>query len=411
MKIAIFNLGCKVNQYECNVIAEKLAYAGNDVTEELTEADIYILNTCAVTAEAEKKSRQAITRCVKLNPNAKIFVLGCASQISPDSFKKNRVIYIAGTANKFSVVEKIYNNDFTMTDLSVAEKYEDGCLQFPHRTRAFVKIQDGCNNFCSYCIIPYLRGRSRSRSLENIINEINVLADKTNEIVLTGIDLMAYGKDNGSSLNELLLKLKDIDIRIRLGSIYAEKIDAKLLDTMFRIKKFCPHFHLSLQSGDNNVLKDMNRHYTAEEYRKKIDLIRTYDSNAAITTDIIIGYPTETDSAFENTLSFVKDTNFSDLHIFPFSSRQGTKAALLKPLPSETVNYRKKIITDEKSKLHKKFLSKNIGIEQEVLIEEKKNGINVGYSRNYIKIYTTHDGEIVKIIPNEIYKDGLKEVK
>ena len=409
MKVTIFNLGCKVNQYECDVIAEKLAFDGHDVNEGLRYADAYILNTCAVTAEAERKSRQAIARCLALNPDAKIFVLGCASQKAPDSFKKDGVIYVSGTADKFAVTEHIFAEKFAENNLPTPIIYENGSLTTPHRTRAYVKIQDGCNHFCSYCIIPFLRGRSRSRTVEDVEKEVRALAPKTKEIVLTGIDLMDFGFNMGKGLIELFNSIKDVDVRIRLGSVYAEKITEELLDGMFSLKKFCPHFHLSLQSGDNEVLRKMNRRYTADEYLKKIELIRKYDDNAGITTDVIVGFPTEDDKAFENTVDFVKQAEFSDLHIFPFSARIGTKAASFPPVTKDEQNRRKKILADVKKDLHELFLERNVGKPQEVLLEEEKNGYNVGYSRNYARVYTKKQGEIVTVIPNKIEKDGLKE--
>ena len=411
MKVAVFNLGCKVNQYECDVISEKLFFDGHNVVQDMERADAYILNTCAVTAEAERKSRQAVARCRALNPDAKIFILGCASQKNPESFIKDGVTYISGTAGKFAVTERLSDDGLTMNSSVLPNSYESGGITKPHRTRTFVKIQDGCDHFCSYCIIPYLRGRSRSRNIDEVVKEVSILADKTAEIVLTGVDIMAFGKDSGSSLTELMRALSGVDVRIRLGSVYAEKITEELLDAAFGLKKFCPHFHLSLQSGDDKVLKDMNRHYTAQDYLDKIRLIRKYDSLSAITTDVIVGFPTETEEAFVNTRNFVREAAFSDLHIFPFSARGGTRAASLTPLPSEVVRTRKKILSEEKQLLHNAFLQANTNREHEVIIEEEKDGLRVGYSRNYIRIYTERNGgDVVITHPSVIYKDGLKEV-
>lgn len=410
MKIVVFNLGCKVNQYECDVIREKLTFDGHDVSEDMTFADAYILNTCAVTSEAERKSRQAVARCLKQNPKAKIFVMGCASQKSPESFEKEGVTFISGTANKLSVSSHINDSLFSKEVDILPLKYDEMTLSDAPRTRAFVKIQDGCNHFCSYCIIPYLRGRSRSREVEKVVDEITILSKKTNEIVLTGIDLMDYGKDLGISLVDLFRKIKDVNARIRLGSIYAEKITTEFLDAVFAIKNFCPHFHLSLQSGDDTVLKNMNRHYTSSDYLDKINLIRKYDANAGITTDIIVGYPTETNKAFENGCDFIKEAKFSDLHIFPFSPRTGTPAAKLPVIPSNEMKERKNRMAEIKKELKNSFIRQNLGVEQEVLIEENIDGYNVGYSKNYIKTYTKQSGEIVKVLPNELTEDGLKEV-
>lgn len=410
MKVVVFNLGCKVNQYECDVICEELKSRGFEVSEELGQADAYIINTCAVTAEAERKSRQAVARCRAYNGNASILVCGCASQKSPSSFEKDGVIYIAGAADKNAVIGHLFDEKINTNVAELPLKYENSQISVPGRTRAYVKIQDGCNNFCSYCIIPYLRGRSRSRSQMETAAEVERLAPLTHEIVLTGIDLMSYGKDTGGSLAELMLRLKDADVRLRLGSVYAENITEELLDALFGLKKFCPHFHLSLQSGDNAVLKAMNRHYTAEIYEEKINLIRKYDKLAGITTDVIVGFPTETDKAFENTCSFVQKAEFSDLHIFPFSAREGTPAAKFPQLSSDIVKERKSVLSNIKKVLKNNFLKKNIGKEQEVLVEEKIGDRNVGYSRNYIRVYTQHCGETVAVTPTALYKDGLTEV-
>lgn len=410
MKIVVFNLGCKVNQYECDVIAEKLAFEGHDVTQELSYAEAYVINTCAVTGEAERKSRQAISRCLSFNPNADIYIMGCASQNASDSFRKNNVRYILGTNDKLSVVRYISEraNGQNITDFP--KEYEEMFLTKPHRTRTFVKIQDGCNHFCTYCIIPFVRGRSRSRKTEDVENEIRLLAPKTKEIVLTGIDVMAFGKDTGTGLVDLFDRIKDVDVRIRLSSVYAEKITPELLDKLFSLKKFCPHFHLSLQSGDNSVLKSMNRHYTTEEYLSKIDLIRSYDNNAGITTDVIVGFPTEGELEFENTCAFVKEAAFSDLHIFPYSVRKGTVAEKMVQNPRGVINERKKRLAEIKRELHTEFLTKNIGKEHEVLIEQTAGDKFVGYSRNYIKVYTDKTGDVVTVVPQKIYKDGLSEV-
>ena len=410
MKIAIFNLGCKVNQYECDVLTEKLTFYGHEVAQELVFADVYILNTCAVTAEAERKSRQAISRCLKLNPNAKVIVMGCASQKSPESFRKDGVIYVKGVAEKMNIIDHLQDETFMESISDFPVHYEEMTLKIPHRTRAFVKIQDGCNHFCSYCIIPYLRGRSRSRDLRSIVDEINILSGQTKEVVLTGIDIMHYGKDNGESLTNLIRAIADADVRIRLSSVYAEEVSPELLDALFSLKHFCSHFHLSLQSGDDGVLKDMNRRYTTAVYRDKINLIRKYDQNAGITTDVIVGYPTETDEAFENTLRFVQEEAFTDLHVFPFSSRSGTVAARLPQISPDLMKTRKKRMAQMKETLKKNFLEKNLFVPQNVLIEEKIGDYNVGYSENYIKIYTKKDGELLTITPTALFNDGLKEV-
>ena len=410
MKAVVFTLGCKVNRYESDYITQELSKKGYEVSDQLEYADIYVLNTCAVTAEAERKSRQAVSRCLKYNENARIFVIGCASQKNAKSFIKDNVVYISGTGAKNQILSHL-SDDFRMESNVIPHEYEDTFLYTPSRTRSFVKIQDGCNNFCSYCIIPYLRGRSRSRNSDEIVKEATVLASKTPEIVLTGINTMAYGKDIGDNLPNLVNKLRSLDVRIRMSSFYAEGITAELLDAFYSLKHFCPHFHLSLQSGDNNVLRDMNRHYTSEIYADKINLIRSYDKKATITTDVIVGYPTETEENYQNTEDFCRRVRFSDLHIFPFSAREGTVAARLKKLPPSTVYEREKRLFELKKQLRNEHLLRNISMPQKVLIEEKTDDLFVGYSENYTKIYIKNDhsiiGSVVETIPKEIYSDGL----
>ncbi len=407
--VVVFNLGCKVNQYECDVICDNLKNKGYQISQELEPADIYVINTCAVTAEAEKKSRQAIARCRALNASAKILVVGCASQKNPQSFIKDNVTYISGVAGKFSIDSHL-NSEIQDIDIKeLPTVYEDGELDSAYRTRSYIKIQDGCNNFCSYCIIPYLRGRSRSRRKEEIVKEIAKLSGFVQEIVLTGIDLMAYGLDIGYDLRTLIEELEVFNLRIRLGSLYAERITSDLLESLKKLKKFCPHFHLSMQSGDDGVLKSMNRHYTASVYKEKIDLIKEFFPDATITTDIIVGFPTETEEAFINTCNFVQEVKFSDIHIFPYSAREGTRAAKLPQIDKEIVKTRKKILSNIKKDLVKKHLADNLGKAHEVLLEEKVGEYYVGHTRNYIKVYLKENGEIVTTIPNKIFNDGLME--
>lgn len=268
-KISIFTLGCKVNQYDTDAMLAIFEHAGFEIAEGLEFADVYVVNSCAVTAEAEKKSRQSVARILKVNPNAKIFVCGCASQNNFSQFAKNNVQYISGSDGKLGFARKIveeYKGEEKQFDKIVPEKFDissvfednDGIVNL--RTRHFIKVQDGCNNFCSYCLIPYVRGRSRSRSLESIERELDEVQNVAKEVVVTGINLSAYGKDNGSSLGELMKMLSKYDFSVRLGSLEVNVITKEFLDATKLVKRFCPHFHLSLQSGDDSVLKAMNRH-------------------------------------------------------------------------------------------------------------------------------------------------------
>lgn len=430
MKIVVYNLGCKVNQYESDSIIRELKSRGHEVYDDFTEADAYILNTCAVTNEAERKSRQAIARAKKFNATAKIIVCGCASENNAEQFsEKDGVVYISGVAGKARIPDLIKSKcgvdtlslgkndsanipsvgsiDIDSKNVSVSDlptEYEDDMAIDGIRTRAFLKVQDGCNNFCSYCIIPYLRGRSRSRAIDSVAQEFDRLSREVKEIVLTGINLSAYGMDIGSSLKDLLIALKKFNTRIRLGSLEVNVIGRGFLEACKSIKRFCPQFHLSLQSGDDSVLKDMNRHYTTVEYLDKVKLIREYFPDAAITTDLICGYPTESEQSFKNTIEFIKKVNFADMHIFVYSPRKGTKAAKETLIPHEVAKERANTAIKIAEDMKREYLKSHIGSTLEVLVE---NGY--GYSMEYIKVYTDgEDGEIKEIAPTELYLDGLK---
>lgn len=408
MKAVVFNLGCKVNQYECDVLAEELIKRGYEVSGDLEEADLYIVNTCAVTNEAERKSRQAIARCRKFNPEAKIIMCGCATEKSAGDFVRDNVVFVTGVSAKGEILSHLDDVEASVKIAGHSDSFEETSLSTANRTRAYIKIQDGCNNFCSYCIIPYLRGRSRSRSIEEVVKEAERLSHHTKEIVITGINLKSYGEDIGATLTDLITALKDVDVRIRLGSFYVEAVDEKLLNALFSLKKFCPHFHLSLQSGCDEVLKSMNRRYTTSDYLERINLIRKFDQNASVTTDIIVGYPTETEEHFEKTLEFVKTVGFSDIHVFPFSPRKGTTAEKLAPLPKEVISLRKDKLINEKRKLHREYLINNINVPQNVVFEEKDGDYWAGYSERYIRIYSKTCSDYGTVIPKELYKDGLK---
>ncbi|MDE5563150.1 MAG: MiaB/RimO family radical SAM methylthiotransferase [Clostridiales bacterium] len=286
------------------------------------------------------------------------------------------------------------------------------CGEFCHeeypisnKTRAFIKIQDGCNRFCTYCIIPYLRGRSRSRGVEDIVSECEKIESK--EAVITGVDISAYGKDIGTDLASLLDALSATKMRKRLGSLECEAVNEPLLDVMAR-GGYCPHFHLSLQSGDNTVLKSMNRRYDTEYFYGKIELIRKYFPLAGITTDVIVGFPTETDEFFNNSCNFIKKCAFSDIHVFPYSRRVGTLAAKkYGELPPETVKSRVSKLLEIKNDLHLQFMQKNLGMRMPVYIEDSEGDYNVGYTPNYIKVYSRAScGEIVDLNLTELHNDA-----
>ncbi|MGN0795673.1 MAG: tRNA (N(6)-L-threonylcarbamoyladenosine(37)-C(2))-methylthiotransferase MtaB [Christensenellales bacterium] len=410
MKICVFTLGCKVNQYDSDAIVKGLKQKGYDVVEQLEYADVYIINTCAVTNEAERKSRQAVARATALNPDCKIFVCGCASQNDAEQFKsKNNVVYVSGTANKLALIdfEKIESSDCTC--LSTATVFEETGTALSLRTRHYLKVQDGCNNFCNYCLVPYVRGRSRSRSLENVLEEMNEAVRSTKEIVLTGINLSAYGLDVGLSLTDLINAVRDYDVRIRLGSLEVNVVTEEFLLALKNLKRFCEHFHLSLQSGSDATLKAMNRHYTTTEYKNAVKLIRKYFPDAAITTDIIVGYPTETEEDFIESYEFAKEIAFADIHVFTYSPRDKTVAFKLKPLSGDILLDRQRRMSSLKQNLKNEYNSAFIGRPLEALFENRANGSMCGHSGNYITVYGDGKaGELKTVVPKELYKDGLK---
>ena len=399
MKIVVFTLGCKVNRSESDSLIRALTEDGHEVTDELVPADLYIVNTCAVTGEAEKKSRQMSSRIQVLNPEAKIIFTGCAAENNPESFmKKSNTMLVTGTFKKGDIPKMLREEGIKKAGQD--KEFEELMTVDSLRARTYVKIQDGCNNFCSYCLIPYLRGRSRSRNPENIIKEIE--ATKPTECVINGINISDYDY-NGVKLADLIYMLKDLDVRFRLGSIEVNVIDDKLLSACAALKNFAPHFHLSLQSGSDAVLKKMNRHYTTEEYYEKVCLIRKYFPFAGITTDIIAGFPTETDENAAETAEFVTKVEFSDIHPFPFSMRKGTACDKLKmpDFPGEVKKKRADELIKLKNICKENFENKNIGRILTVLTETFEDGYAVGYSENYIRIYIKDGGDIKE---NEFYK-------
>lgn len=395
LKFVVFSLGCKVNQCEGQAMIEKLRKAGHEATDELGYADCYVINTCSVTMEADKKSRQTVARALKFNPAAKVYICGCSSQNDPHKYvSKSNIRQIYGTFGKNNIVNSIMSDiignsehtpEICLTDMP--REYEDDLTPELTKSRAFVKVQDGCNNFCSYCIIPYLRGRSRSRSLDSIMEEVKSVADKTREVVITGINVSDYGANIGLSLCDLVEALKVVPIRKRFGSLECNVISYELLRKMEECG-FCDSFHLSMQSGSDSVLKRMNRHYTSGEFLDKVAMIREVFPNAGIMTDIIVGFPGETDDEFNQTLNTASLAAFSDIHFFPYSMRPGTVAAKLNQVQPEIVDERIEVMKKLKQGSIEKFISSQLGRVNRVFVEENDGEYNVGYTSNYVKVFT-----------------------
>lgn len=410
MKICCLNLGCKVNQYEIDSIVCQLKDKC-EVTQEFEQADVYIVNTCAVTSEAEKKSRQFISKITALNKDAKILLCGCATQNNADQFKdKPNVKVILGTMGKGNIANYIEDNFIDVLPID-HKVYEDNLfVNECDRIRAYVKIQDGCNNFCNYCLIPYIRGRSRSRSPESIVKEVNALSKTAKEIVITGINMSDYRIDGELALGKLMYMLKDCPVRLRIGSLEVNVVTREFLEILKQVKNFCPQFHLSLQNGCDKVLKEMNRHYTSSEYLEKVNLIREYFPYAGITTDLIVGYPTETDDDFEISKQFLSKVKFSAVHYFAYSRREGTVAARLPQINGSVIKAREMALKPIVNGLKSDFIAYNRNNTLEVLVEEKTADQWVGYSKNYIRCYISSNkdltNKVVKVKVIKPYKDG-----
>ena len=405
----VITLGCKVNEYESQSILHQLKDAGYEITEGLKYADVYIVNTCAVTNTGERKSRQVMSKIEKLNPNAKIVVCGCAVQNNPNQFLENKnVVAIMGNSGKDEILKLINNENKILPEID-HKCYKNMARPIETRTRQFIKIQDGCDFFCSYCLIPYVRGRSRSRDLTDIIDEIK--NTQANEIVLTGINMSDYRIDGSLALKTLIKEIDKLNKRFRISSIECLALDDEILEILARSKNFCPHFHLSLQSACNETLKRMNRHYTIEEFKKIVKKIREKFTNSHIATDLIVGFKGETDEEFANTVKNIEEIEFSSMHIFPYSERSGTVASKLSGAVDKcTTKQREKVLQELDRKFRRKFLEENIKTKHEVLIEEFDGEYSLGYTENYIYAYIKGKqplGEILDVELTGIYKNGV----
>ena len=412
MKVFFTTFGCKVNQYETQEMSELLTSAGYTIINNHKDADIIIINSCTVTAEGVRKVRQTIRKLKKENSSAIMILTGCASQAEPQMVEElPEIDILMGNKNDTDIVNIINKYLDAHIFLNAHQEHfrEDifcgtGITKFDGHTRAFLKIQDGCDRYCSYCLIPYARGFSRSKSLEMIDKELSSLNDNGyKEIVFVGINLSDFGKNTPHSLPdalELAEKYSNIE-RIRLGSLEPDHITKEMIERLSKITKLCPQFHISLQSGSNSVLKKMNRHYSAEEYEELTINLRNAFPNATITTDILTGFPTETEEEFIETLEFAKKIKFEKAHIFPYSVRKGTKAATLPQLQKSIKEERAKILTLATNDTRKEFLKQQIGKTVNVLFETDKSGYSEGYTENYtpVRVYDsiTRVGKILTI--------------
>lgn len=430
-KAALHNLGCKVNAYELEAIQQMLEQQGYEIVPFAPGADIYIINTCTVTNIADRKSRQMLHKAKKMNPDAVVVACGCYVQAAGEKLEQDSAIDLVVGNNKKKEIPAILEEYFRekeegrsgsgtwVTDMTHNREYETLSIsRTAEHTRAFIKVQDGCNQFCTYCIIPYARGRVRSRRPEDVLEEVWRLAESgCQEVVLTGIHLSSYGVDleEGQNLLALIRTIHAVDgiRRIRLGSLEPGIITEEFAEAIAALPKVCPHFHLSLQSGCDTVLERMNRRYRSEEYKEKCRLLRRVYDRPALTTDVIVGFPGETEEEFEASRAFVEEVNFFETHIFKYSRREGTRAAAMPDqIPEQEKTRRSHILLELDAQRRQEYMESFLGEEKEVLLEEKVelDGKNwwVGYTREYLKAIVPDDGknranEMISVRFSKIY--------
>ena len=428
-KAALHNLGCKVNAYETEAMQQMLEAAGYEIVNFHESADVYVINTCSVTNMADRKSRQMLHRAKKQNPDAVVVAAGCYVQTKEgEAVADDAIDIMIGNNKKHELVSRLdeYFRDHGKIDavLDINDKnqeFEELYLDQPsEHTRAFLKVQDGCNQFCSYCIIPYARGRVRSRKMDSVLEEVHRLAaNGYKEVVLTGIHLSSYGIETGESLLHLIQEIHKIEgiQRIRLGSLEPKVVTEEFASALSQLEKVCPHFHLSLQSGCDATLQRMNRKYTAEEYAKGCEILRKYFEHPAITTDVIVGFPGETEEEFAATKEFLEKIHFYEMHIFKYSKREGTRAAVMKnQVPEPIKTARSAELLELGDRMSEEFRQYYLGKEKEVLFEEEAiiNGTSyyVGYTKEYVKVAKVSDeplenqlikGTLTKALNEEIY--------
>lgn len=418
--VAMYTLGCKVNTYETNKMVQLFKDAGYKIVDFETKADIYVVNTCTVTNMSDRKSRQMFRRARELNSNAVLCVVGCYAQVASEELKKiDEIDIVLGTNDRCNIVKyveeflKNKNKIEEVTDIMSQRKYvEWGSVAYTDKARAEIKVQDGCDRYCSYCLIPYARGPVRSRAIDEVYNEVLKIAQTgIKEIVITGIHISSYGKDLNPKIKliNLLEKIHEVEgiERIRLGSLEPLIIDEEFVESLKKLPKICNHFHLSLQSGCDETLQRMNRRYTTDEFKKIVSILRNNIPEVALTTDIIVGFPGETDEEFKKTYEFLKEVKFSKMHIFKYSPRKGTKAAEFEnQIDGKIKNIRSDKLIALSNKNEEDFAKIYIGKTIEVLFENETEG----HTKNYIKVESKtkiKDAPLIKnVVPFE-YKNGV----
>ena len=425
MKYSFYTLGCKVNQYESQALGELLSKFGYEPAPAGESADVYIINSCTVTAESDRKTRQAVRRFKRNNPNAVVVLTGCMPQAYPeDAQSLAEADIVIGNKNNGELPELLeaYLRDkqrCVVTAQHIKDESFDICpiTSFNERTRAYVKIQDGCNRFCSYCIIPVSRGRVRSKPLSALKTELQTLAAAGyKEVVLVGINLSSYGQDIGESFPsavELACSVEGIE-RVRLGSLEPDHLTEEVVERLSKCKKLCPQFHISLQSGCNSTLRRMNRHYTTEEYAAGCEILRRYFDNPAITTDVIVGFPGETEEEFEETKAFLERIGFYEMHIFKYSRRAGTRADRMPDqIPEQVKSVRSEILLKLEKQMSKAYRESFLGRNKTVLLEEKTeiNGREymIGHTMEYVKAVVSYEENLKNKMAEGVLKGVLND--
>lgn len=400
-KVAFYTLGCKVNQYETNAMIERFIKENYEIVDFEELSDIYVINTCTVTNMSDRKSRQIIRRVKQINPNSILVVTGCYAQVASKELEKiEEIDLIVGNTEKKDIVNIVENykkdisSKYEISDINNQKEFVDfGTTTYTEKTRAVIKVQDGCNNFCSYCIIPYAKGRVRSRKLESVIDEIKSIAQKgIQEVVITGIHVASYGldfKDENIRLIDLLEEINKVEgiKRIRLGSLEPNIITDEFVQRLKNVDKICDHFHLSLQSGCTETLKRMNRKYTTEDFEKVVERLRIAFPNVALTTDIIVGFPDETDEEFNTTYKYLKKIKFYKMHVFKYSQRKGTRAAVMpNQIDGNIKEERSHKLIELSNRNEEEFLDRYIGKEVYVLLEQEEGEYIKGHTSNYLVV-------------------------
>ncbi len=420
MKVAFLTLGCKVNHYETDLLKEKFEQVGHTIVDFESKSDVYVVNSCSVTNMSDRKTRQMLSKARKQNKEALVAVLGCSVEGKKEQLEEFEADIILGNEDKSNLLEiveecmKNKENKTILTDVNAVKKYQDvGIMKSGYEIREEIKIEDGCNNFCSYCIIPYVRGRVRSRELDSIVKEAKSLATSgVKEIILVGIEVASYGQDlENLDLFDVIDKLEEIEgvERIRLSSLMPKFLTETNIQRLSKYKKLCPHFHISMQSGNTEVLKRMNRKYGKELLIEVCSNLKRYFNNPYLAADVIVGFPGETNEEFEDTIDTINKMGLTEIHVFKYSKRNYTRAAKMdNQVDGNIKKERSNVVLSLSKKLNKEFLNMYLGKKTKVLFENYENGVLLGYTENYIKVCVKGDKRLCGTV-QDVVVQSLEE--